>query len=166
MQKHIVYSLFACLVFVQFVVPVASAQSGEGRTTNDGLAGERILAGRNLYVEHGSLEHDGVGHRQHNDLPGGAGGAGTLSELAQNKPATAVPRQVWYPRGRSHGGSWGARRGNGRHVLIGALIGFGIGAAIGAQGNRDPSTRGRITAPVLFGSAGALIGAAVGASHP
>jgi hypothetical protein len=48
--------------------------------------------------------------------------------------------------------------------LIGALIGFGIGAALGAKGNRDPHTR--VISPVLFGSAGALIGAAVGASHP
>jgi hypothetical protein len=56
------------------------------------------------------------------------------------------------------------QRGNGRHALIGAVIGFGIGAALGAKGNKDPHAR--VTAPVLFGSVGALIGAAVGAGHP
>jgi len=56
------------------------------------------------------------------------------------------------------------QQGNGRHALIGALIGFGIGAALGAKGNRDPHAR--VVAPILFGGAGALIGAAVGASHP
>jgi len=48
--------------------------------------------------------------------------------------------------------------------LIGALIGFGLGAAIGAKGNQDPHAR--VVVPVLFGGAGAMIGAAIGASHP
>ena len=51
-----------------------------------------------------------------------------------------------------------------RHALIGALVGLGVGAAIGAKGNQDPHAR--VVAPVLFGGAGALIGAAIGASHP
>jgi hypothetical protein len=58
----------------------------------------------------------------------------------------------------------GRQRGNGRYVLIGALIGFGLGAAIGAKANQDPHAR--VVAPVLFGGAGALIGGAIGASHP
>ena len=51
----------------------------------------------------------------------------------------------------------GRQRGNGRHVLIGALIGFGIAAALGVKGNQDPHTL--VISPVLFGSVGALIGA-------
>ena len=56
------------------------------------------------------------------------------------------------------------QRGNRRGALIGALVGFGIGAAIGAKANKDPHARE--SAPVLFGSAGAVVGAAIGASHP
>jgi hypothetical protein len=70
-----------------------------------------------------------------------------------------------YPRGREYETTW-RQRGNGRHALIGALIGFAIGAAIGVKGNQDQHTRARIVAPILFGGAGALIGAAIGASHP
>ena len=147
-------------------MPATYAQTGEGQTSNDGLTGERILAGRDLYLEHDYLERNGVLQLQGDNVPRGVDDVGTLSGLMQNRTGPAVLRQVWYPRGRSYGGTWGRQRGNGRHVLIGALIGFGIGAALGAKGNQDQSTRARITAPLLFGGVGALIGAALGASHP
>lgn len=75
---------------------------------------------------------------------------------------SALPRARGYD-GWGHGGMW-RQPGNGRHALIGAIIGFGLGAAMGAKGNQDPHAR--VVAPVLSGGAGALISAALGASHP
>ena len=102
-------------------------------------------------------------HAQHEDIARCSGDGQTLSEFAQRRPVSLAPRGIRYPRGRGYGGMW-RQRGNGRHALIGALIGFGVGAAIGAKGNQDPHAR--VVAPVLFGGAGALIGAGIGASHP
>jgi hypothetical protein len=56
--------------------------------------------------------------------------------------------------------------GFGQPSGMGALIGFGIGAAAGAAGNHDQHAGARVAAPLLFGAFGALIGAAVGGSHP
>jgi phosphate/sulfate permease len=55
---------------------------------------------------------------------------------------------------------------NARHAAIGALIGFGLGAALGAKANKDQHVGARIGAPILFGGFGALIGAVIGGSHP
>ncbi len=166
MRKHIVYSFLASLLLIPSAMPVARAQTGEGQISDDGLTGERILAGRDLYLDHNDSERDSVLHLRDDNVARDVGDTRTFSELAQNRTGPAVPRQVRYPRGRSYGGTWRRQRGNGRHALIGALIGFGIGAALGAKGNQDQNTRARISAPILFGGVGALIGAAVGASHP
>ena len=52
---------------------------------------------------------------------------------------------------------------NGRHVAIGALIGFGLGAAPGAHAKTDQHLRAGIGAIFAFGGIGALLGAVVGA---
>jgi len=51
---------------------------------------------------------------------------------------------------------------NGRHVAIGALIGFGLGAALGAKGNTDQHPGVGVKAALLVGGVGALLGAAIG----
>jgi len=47
---------------------------------------------------------------------------------------------------------------------IGALIGFGAGAALAAAGSQDQTTRGRVAVGLLGGSLCALIGGAIGHS--
>jgi hypothetical protein len=151
MRKQMVHSLFASLLLIQSGLSFAWAQDGHGQTANDSLAAEEILVARNPYTE-----HEGV--------PCCAGETQTPVEIAQSRPASVVLPQIRYPRGRGYERTW-RQRGNGRHALVGALIGFGLGAAIGAKGNQDQHTRARVVAPILVGSAGALIGAAIGASH-
>lgn len=55
---------------------------------------------------------------------------------------------------------------SGRHVLIGGIIGFGLGAAIGAKGSNDPHPWVGAKAALLVGTFGGLIGAAIGATVP
>jgi len=66
-------------------------------------------------------------------------------------PRGAYPRPA-YP------GMWRSDH-SGRHGLIGALVGFGIGAAVGAKGG--------VPVSMIFGAVGAGIGAAIGSgTHP
>lgn len=59
-----------------------------------------------------------------------------------------------------------ARHGNGRRALIGGIIGFGLGAALGAKVNTDQTPGTETKAIVLFGTMGGLIGAGIGAASP
>jgi hypothetical protein len=45
----------------------------------------------------------------------------------------------------------------------GALIGFGIGAGLGAAGSQDSSANARVASALIVGAIGALIGGAIGA---
>jgi hypothetical protein len=81
-----------------------------------------------------------------------------LAQLSRRRVAPMPPRGYAPDSYETH---W-MDRGNGRHALIGALIGFGVGAALAAKANKGPNLG---TAIVLVGGAGALIGAAVGVNH-
>jgi hypothetical protein len=154
-MQPIVYYLLASLLLILSGLPRAWAQTAAQQTASDGPAATEILRARSPYT-------------QHEDLTCGGRDGQTLSEIARRRPAPVGPPRIRHPRGwgyegRRYGGMW-RQPGNGRHALIGAIIGFGLGAAIGAKGNQDPHAR--VVAPVLSGGAGALIGAAIGASHP
>ncbi len=150
MRQQIVHSLFVSLLLTLTALPCAWTQTGEAQTANYRPPAKEILAARIPYT-------------QHADLACCSGGDQPLSELAQRSPLPLLPPQMRYPRRRGYGGMW-RQPGNGRHALIGALIGFGIGAALGAKANQD--RHARVLAPILFGGGGALIGAGIGASHP
>jgi len=55
---------------------------------------------------------------------------------------------------------------SGRHMLIGALVGFGLGAAAGAKANTDTHPGVETKAVVLVGSLGGVLGALIGAAVP
>ena len=152
MRQQIVHCLLASLLFIQSVLPSALAQTEEGQPAND-----RLSAGENVVTS--------SPYTQHEDIPGYSGDSQMPSEVARHKPVTPVPPYIRYPRPGSYSGMW-RKPGNRRHAFIGALIGFGLGAALGAKVNKDQHTQARNGAPILFGGAGALIGAAIGASHP
>ena len=59
-----------------------------------------------------------------------------------------------------------AHHSNGRRALIGAIIGFGLGAAFGAKVNTDQTPGTETKAVLLFGTLGGLLGAGIGASTP
>jgi hypothetical protein len=152
MRQQIVHSILASLLLIQSVLPCALAQAAEGQSANDSLPTEKNQGKSNPCT-------------RQEDIPRCSDNSQTPSEFARSKPVATLPPHIRYPRVGSHSGTW-RQTGNRRHALIGALIGFGIGAAIGAKGNQDQHTQARIVAPILFGGAGALIGAAVGGSHP
>ena|SRR5258708_7592473 len=83
-------------------------------------------------------------------------GNNTLAQIPRRMPgpmAGPPRRRGPYPNMWKSGGSPG-------HALIGALIGFGLGAAVGAKGNAG------VRATLAFGTVGAGIGAAIGFSIP
>lgn len=149
MRQQIIHSLLASLLLIQSVLPCASAQTPgqtEGQTANgskndtadDSPAAESILVARSQYT-------------QHQDFP--------------RRPVPMAPPHIRYPRPRPYSRMWQQPQ-NGRHAAIGALIGLGLGVAIGIKGNQDQHPQARIGAPILFGAVGALMGAAIGGSHP
>lgn len=80
------------------------------------------------------------------------------------RPPRPRPRR---PVGRTVGygpGPW--MQPNGRHAAIGALIGFGLGAAIGAKANQDRHPGAGVAAAFIVGSVGAGLGAVVGCGVP
>ena len=80
----------------------------------------------------------------------------TLVQIPRRMPgpmAGPPMRRAAYPNMWMSGGSPG-------HALIGALIGFGLGAAVCAKGNAG------VRAALAFGTVGAGIGAAIGFSIP
>ncbi len=153
MRHQIIHAMLATLL-LQTALPHAWAQSGENQSTNDRPAAERVAA-RNPNPDQGESPR-GWGEPQRgrgcercrypHPMP--------RRRYPERYPDDEDPRYL-YPR--TH---------RGRHALIGAIIGFGIGAALGAKANKDQHTQARVGAPLLFGAVGALIGAAVGANHP
>ena len=69
------------------------------------------------------------------------------------RPRLGYPQRTYPPR-------WGS--GYPRHAAIGALVGFGLGAAFGAKANTDRHPGVGTRAALLFGTFGAMIGAVVG----
>ena len=60
----------------------------------------------------------------------------------------------------------GSGEWNGRGTGIGALIGGGLGVAIGIRVNTDNHARAQIGAPLIIGGLGALVGAVAGGNWP
>jgi len=92
--------------------------------------------------------------------PVGTGADEATLAQASRQPG---PRRPYMVRPRYSGF---ATEPSGRHVLIGALIGSGLGAAVGAKGNRDQHPGVETKAIVLGASIGGLLGAAIGAAVP
>jgi len=93
--------------------------------------------------------------------------AGTVAQarFPRNMPSPSARRPpAGYGR-RGYPGMWGPTV-SGRHMLIGALVGFGLGAAAGAKANTDPHPGVETKAVVLVGSVGGVLGALIGAAVP
>jgi hypothetical protein len=95
------------------------------------------------------------------DAKAGASGDNTLMSQAGRYPR--LPRRpVRSPRG------YGYRQAAPMPSLspAGALIGFGVGGALGASASQDSSGRARLASGLIVGAIGALIGGAIGAAPP
>jgi hypothetical protein len=87
----------------------------------------------------------------------------TLAQLRGVGAGRPFPAQRGYPRG-TYQTPW-TDHGNAGHILIGAAIGFGIGAALGASNSsRDgtPVAGGIVIGGGLFALLGGCVGKAVG----
>ena len=98
------------------------------------------------------------GSRQSNDTT-------TVAQLPRRMPGPPrYPRRPpMGPPGRPYSSYW-APEGDSGHAAIGALIGFGLGAAAGASADTD--ARGRVGAALVGGSLCALLGAVIGHGIP
>lgn len=154
--------LLPILLASLMVASSALAQTTSSPTTEDrqieteeySSASDAISAARNQYAQNAKAESDS---RRADD------GMSVAQFSPRNGPMRPFPPNHGYPRG-SYQSPW-MDHGNGRHVLIGAVIGFGLGAALGAKANKDPHPGTTTGAVVLVGGVGALIGAAIGGAH-
>src|ERR1700690_2909335 len=145
------------ILLVALLMPVSSAlaQSTEDQKSLDETippTNDLISAARSSYTSNAQPEGTPRTAEEGLDLD--------LAQLPRNRPGPPPrPHRGYAPE--SYPTHW-MDHGSPRHVLIGALIGFGVGAALAAKADKTSNPGAAI---VLVGGAGALIGAAVGANH-
>ncbi|SRR5258708_1376328 len=151
-------SPFALLVLLLVATP---GQTQDHKITNDVTPSREIAVARSRYTQAENTFPD-----MSESAPTEQAGPDneTLAQLARRRPGAPYPRRGGYP-GRGYPSAWSSQ-GDGRHVLIGAAIGFGLGAAMGAKVNTNPYPGTEVRAAVLFGAFGGLIGAAIGHGVP
>jgi hypothetical protein len=143
--KHIPLPLALVLM-----ASVAFAQTTDGQAADSASAENAILAARSQYTETARAsppEADST----------------ILAQLRRGGPARPFPPQRGYPRG-TYQTPW-RDHGNAGHILIGAAIGFGVGAALGANQsahNGTPVAGGIVFGGGLFALLGGCVGKAVG----
>jgi hypothetical protein len=150
-SKHI--SLLHLVLTVLVLASNAMAQTATARPleiANERANSESITAARNQYTNNANAER-------------------TTRNTDDSMQLAHLSRRA--PRPSQHAHTPGYRRpprmdyGDGGHALIGAAIGFGLGAAIGAKATTDSHPGATVGAVVLIGGLGALIGAMVGMNH-
>jgi hypothetical protein len=139
-------SLLASLL----IVSSAAAQTSDAPPANNLNAGNEIAAARSQYSQTPEISPDA----NHDTI---------VAQLPRRGPGRPFPPQRGYPRG-TYQTPW-MEHGNAGHALVGAAIGFGVGAAIGACGSDRSGTTlgGRV---IIGGTILAVIGGAIGGAHP
>jgi len=84
--------------------------------------------------------------------------------ITQAAPFPRSPRGPMPPRGRTYPSAFAPRPP--ALSPVGALIGFGAGAALGATASGDQTARGRVAGGLIGGALCALIGGAIGRAFP
>ena len=145
-------SLMPFLLALLLLASNAQAQPEEDRQTEiekETASAGAISAARSQYAKNAMAE--GISRDANVGAP--------LAQLSRRPP---MPLRRGHASG-NYRTPW-MDRGNG-HALIGAAIGFGLGAAIGAKANTDGHPGATVGAVVIFGGLGALIGGVIGANH-
>jgi len=151
-----------CILFLSFLLaaltlaPGAMAQTIEDQRTEtetetgkDARSIDTVAAARSKYTQTSDISLDA--------------GNTTLAQLRGRGPGHPFPSQRPYPRG-TYQTPW-RYHGDAGHILVGAAIGFGIGAALGAHNSaRDgtPVAGGIVIGGGLFDLLGGCVGKAVG----
>ncbi len=146
---RVIPPFLAALLASLLIVSSAAAQNADGPTTNELPVRDEIVAERSPYTQMPDIS------------PAGNDGK-SLAQLPRGRPRMPTPPRHGYYRG-SYQNPW-MGSGDVAHPLIGAAIGFGFGAAIGALSSIHNQTPvgSRV---ILGGSLFALIGGAIGAAH-
>jgi hypothetical protein len=132
---------------------VESAEDRPTETEVNSPGGDAISAARRPYTQ--SATADGTSRDGDDGM--------SLAQFSPSRPMRSSPPHHGYP-GASYHRPW-SDHSDAKHALIGAAIGFGLGAAIGAKANTSPYPGTTVRAVFLVGGVGALIGAAVGGAH-
>jgi len=133
---------FSFMLAPVLLVSVAFAQTKDSRAES---SADEVVAALSQYTQTAEISPDTSDGAQ-------------LAQFQRRGPGTQFPRRSGYPRA-GYGAPW-QERGDGHRAAVGALIGFGLGAALGAGTSRDSHTT--VGAVVIFGGFGALIGGVVG----
>jgi hypothetical protein len=141
------------LLATLFLTSSAIAQTVEKRVEGDLLT--PVIAARCQYTP---ADADCVGASESDRALTNTNDDTTIAQLPHRMPGPPGRSPVGYPRAGYSGMGMPSPRG--RHAAIGAAIGFGLGAAVGAKG----SGGARVT--LTFGVLGGLMGAAFGAMTP
>lgn len=129
------------------------AQTVDSQTTNDFPEHDfspQVALARRAYAQPEETSTGGSPNASDAD------GKTTLAQLPRRMPGPMVRPSM---RPAAYPNMW-MSQGNGRHALIGALIGLGVGVAVCAKGNAD------VRATFAIGTLGAGLGAAMGFSIP
>ncbi len=150
-MKNTRYIPFLPLLLASLTLaPSTMAQTTEDRRTEkDARSIDSIAAARSRYTQTPDSSPDMSNT--------------TLAELHRGGPGRPLPAQRGYPRG-TYATPW-MDHGNAGHIFIGAAIGFGAGAALGANSSArsgNPVAGGIIIGGGLFALFGGCIGKAVG----
>jgi hypothetical protein len=139
---------FASSTMAQTMEPQRTKTGAEVETEKDTRSVGPVAAARSKYTKISDTSPDASNP--------------TLAQL-RGGPERPFPSQRAYPRG-TYQTAW-ADHGNAGHILIGAAIGFGVGAALGANSsarNGSPVSGGIVIGGGLFGFLGGCVGKAVG----
>jgi hypothetical protein len=129
-------------------ITAQTTEAQRSETKNDTRSIDAIAAARSPYTQATGVSPDA------SDT--------TLAQLRRDGPGRPLPSRG-YPRG-TYQTQW-MDHGNAGHIFVGAAIGFGVGAAIGASGsarNGTPVAGGIIIGGGLFALLGGCVGKAVG----
>lgn len=137
------------LLALALMASVTFAQTRDGQAADRAPAEKAISAARSRYIQTVDISPDADNT--------------TLAQFHRGGPGRPFPPQRGYPRG-TYQPPW-MDHGNAGHIFIGAAIGFGVGAALGANQsahNGTPVAGGIIVGGGLFGLLGGCVGKAVG----
>jgi hypothetical protein len=141
--KHVHFLLAPLLL-----ASIAFAQAQDVPTSSSTSESDAISTARNPYTRIGDNSRNAIDDQ-------------TLAQFSQRRMGAPFPSQRAYPRGM-YQTQWRGHSNPG-HALIGAAIGFGLGAAIGASHsvhNGTPAGSGVMVGGAIFAFIGGAIGAA------
>jgi hypothetical protein len=147
-MKHTKYVPF--LLALLLAASTAFAQTEDPRASAPPQEGAEISAARSPYTQTADISHED------NDSK-------TLAQLPRRGSGMPLPHRG-YPQPESYRSRW-MDRGSAGHAVIGAAIGFTLGAILGAKANKNPQPGTTAGAVVIFGGFGALIGGFIGGAH-